>query len=251
MEANELLEPFERMLAKLFPAARVREIDAGAEWQAERAEVEASGFIDILASETAGGAGLPFSSAIALFAALGRQAAPLEIGQAMVDRAGYGEAQAANAQLVMLSAMMAGAGDRLLAMTTAYANERVQFGKPIGRQQAVQQNLALMAEHCVAVRLTVELAASGEGAPDGLRAALAKSVASAAAPLIANIAHAVHGAIGISAEHDLQLYTRRLHAWRAALGSESLHNRALGTAVLGSDATSVDWLRAEIFDEAR
>lgn len=251
MEANELLEPFERMLAKLFPPARVRVIDAGGEWPEEMAEIEASGFLDLLAPESSGGAGLAFLSAIALFAALGRHAAPAGIGRAMVERASYDPAQAANAEPVMLSGMMAGAGDRLLAMTTAYANERVQFGKPIGRQQAVQQNLALMAEHCVAVRLTVELAASGEGAPDGLRAALAKSVASAAAPLIANIAHAVHGAIGISAEHDLQLYTRRLHAWRAELGSESLHNRALGKSLLGSDAQSVDWLRAEIFDEAR
>ncbi len=249
MEANELLEPFERMLGKLFPPARVREIEAGGEWQAELAEVEASGFLDILAPEAAGGAGLPFSTAIALFAALGRHAAPLEIGQAMVERAGYDQGQAANAELAMLIAMMAGAGDRLLEVTTAYANERVQFGRPIGRQQAVQQNLAVMAEHCVAVRLMVELAGDSAGPPDSLRAALAKSVASASAPLIANIAHAVHGAIGISAEYDLHLYTRRLHAWRAALGSESLHNRSLGKAVLDSEAGSVDWLRAEIFGE--
>ncbi|MCR2835178.1 acyl-CoA dehydrogenase family protein [Parerythrobacter lacustris] len=249
METNELLEPFERMLAKLFPPSRVREIDSSAEWQDELAEVEASGFLDILAPEANGGAGLPFSAAIALFAALGRHAAPLGIGRAMLERAGYGEAHSANSELVMLSAMMAGAGDRLLAMTTAYANERVQFGKPIGRQQAVQQNLAVMAEHCVAVRLTVELAGDGSGPPDGLRAALAKSVASTAVPLIANIAHSVHGAIGISAEYDLQLFTRRLHAWRAEQGSESRHHRSLGKSLLAGDAKSVDWLRAEIFDE--
>lgn len=250
MVANELLEPFERMVAKLFPPARVREIDAGSEWPAELAEIRESGFLGILAAEANGGAGLPFSAAIALFAALGRHAAPTGIGRAMVERAGYDAAHAATSEVVMLSAMMAGAGDRLLEMTTAYANERVQFGKPIGRQQAVQQSLAVMAEHCIAVRLTVELAGDGAGPPGGLRAALAKSVASAAAPVIANIAHAVHGAIGISAEYDLQLYTRRLHAWRAELGSESLHSRVLGRSMLASDAKSVDWLRAEIFGEA-
>ena len=45
---------------------------------------------------------------------------------------------------------------------------------------------------------------------------------------MAEAAHAVIGAIGISAEHDLQLYTRRLHAMRLAHGSESHWQRVLG-----------------------
>jgi alkylation response protein AidB-like acyl-CoA dehydrogenase len=146
------------------------------------------------------------------------------------------------------SAAIAGAGERVLAMCADYANTRVQFGKAIGRQQAVQQQLAVMAEDVVACRLAVQLACAGSFPPARDRVAAAKVVAGAAAARIAAIAHAVHGAIGISAEHDLQLYTRRLHEWRLADGGEGVWGRALGRSRLASDAaTSVDWVRAALF----
>ena len=143
---------------------------------------------------------------------------------------------------------IAGAAARLLAMTVAYANDRVQFGKPIGRQQALQQQLAVMAEDVVAARIAMELACAG-GIPVRLAAvATAKSVASAAAARIANTAHAVHGAIGISEEYDLQLYTRRLHEWRLGDGSESYWNRILGGLRQSGPDHAVDWVRAEVFN---
>jgi acyl-CoA dehydrogenase len=148
---------------------------------------------------------------------------------------------------VIRAALMAGAGERLLEMTAAFANERVQFGKPIGRQQALQQNLAVMAQDAVATRIAAQLAcAHGLDVPL-MAAATAKSVASAAAARIAATAHAVHGAIGISEEHDLQLLTRRLHEWRVADGSEGYWNGVLGAARLRDPATTVDWLRARTF----
>ena len=142
---------------------------------------------------------------------------------------------------------MAGAAERLLEMTTAYANERVQFGKPIGRQQALQQNLAVMAEDVVASRLAAQLGCAGGVVPSLAAAATAKSMTSAAAGRIAATAHAVHGAIGISEEYDLQLYVRRLYEWRLADGSESYWNRLLGKARLASADTSIDWVRAQLF----
>ena len=148
---------------------------------------------------------------------------------------------------VLRAAAMAGAAARLLDMTTAYANERVQFGKPIGRQQALQQNLAVMAEDTVACRLAAQLGCAGEVMPTLGAAATAKSVTSTSAPRIAATAHAVHGAIGVSEEYDLQLYTRRLHEWRLADGSESYWNRLLGRARLASGDSSVDWVRAQVF----
>ena len=235
---SEFLEPFERMLMDLFPNARLREIDAE-EWTAQ---IEASGFIEALVT-------LPLSAVVALWRAIGRNAAPLSIGIQMIGRAQLkGDARRAAGPL-LLAAAISGAADRVLAMTVAYAGERSQFGKPIGRQQALQQQLAVMAEDCVAVRMAVELAAASES-PDPLRVAAAKSAASAAAPRIANTAHAVHGAIGISAEYDLQLYTRRLHEWRAALGSETRWNRDLGHALLASHAAVLDWTRSRLFGES-
>lgn len=243
MEANELLEPFERMLAELFPPARVRAIDAGDPGTAEWAAIEQSGFLDALAAEDAGGAGLSLAEVIPLLMALGRHAVPLPVGETMLERCGPSDT--ATAMAVLRAAQIAGAGDRVLAMSVAYANERVQFGKPIGRQQAVQQQLAMMAEDVVAVRLAVQLAAA-RGWPSPEAAAVAKSIAAQAAPRIANIAHAVHGAIGISAEYDLQLYTRRLHQWRRDGGAETHWNRQLGAAVLAAPESAVDWIRVNL-----
>lgn len=144
---------------------------------------------------------------------------------------------------ILRAALIAGAADRLTTMTAAYANERIQFGKPIGKQQALQQQLAVMAEDMVASRIAAQLGCAG-GLPPGLvAAATAKSVTSGAAARLAATAHAVHGAIGISEEYDLQLYTRRLHEWRLADGSESYWNRLLGAARLADDCGSVDYVR--------
>ncbi|SNS30872.1 Acyl-CoA dehydrogenase, N-terminal domain [Sphingomonas laterariae] len=145
------------------------------------------------------------------------------------------------------AAAMAGAGDRLLEMTVAYANERIQFGKPIGKQQALQQQLAVMAEQVVAMRMAAEIgcAAGLEGNAAG--AAVAKRIASAAAVIVADTAHAVHGAIGISEEYDLQLYTRRLRQWRLAGGGETYWAQRLGRLRLAAASlTSVDFVRTHI-----
>ena len=146
---------------------------------------------------------------------------------------------------VACAAQIAGATRRVLDISVAYAGERVQFGKPIGKQQAVQQNLAVMAEHVVMAGMAAQI-----GCTDGLdppleAAALAKQVASAASAAVADIAHAIHGAIGISEEYDLQLLTRRLHALRLAHGSESWWAKVLGAARLEQGSIStVDYIRA-------
>lgn len=247
MEASAILEPFERMLADLFPPERVGAIDAGETGAAEWAAVEASGFLDALAPEGAGGAGLSLAEVVPLFMALGRHAVPLPIAEAMLERAAPVHAFDGECATALLrAAQIAGAADRVLAISVAYANDRVQFGKPIGRQQAVQQQLAVMAQHVVAVRLAVQLGAA-RGWPSPESAAVAKSVASAAAARIANAAHAVHGAIGISAEYDLQLYTRRLHDWRLDGGAETYWSRRLGASVLASGDSALDWVRQQPF----
>jgi acyl-CoA dehydrogenase len=144
---------------------------------------------------------------------------------------------------ILRAALIAGGAERLTEMTAAYANERVQFGKPIGRQQALQQQMAVMAEEMVAARIASQLGCAGSFPPGLAAAAAAKSVASKAAARVAATAHAVHGAIGISEEHDLQLFTRRLHEWRLADGSESYWNRLLGAERIKDAGRSVDFVR--------
>ena len=80
--------------------------------------------------------------------------------------------------------------------------------------------------------------------PSLLAAAIAKSRTSEAAALVASIAHALHGAIGVTEEYDLQLLTRRLHEWRMAHGSEAYWNKLVGERVLESDLPLVDFVRS-------
>lgn len=141
--------------------------------------------------------------------------------------------------------LIAGAAGRVLEMTVAYANERNQFGKPIGKQQAVQQQLAILAEQAVAARIAAAIGARAGLRPEPVAAAIAKHGTSLAAVQVAAIAHAVHGAIGISEEHDLQLLTRRLQDWRLSDGSESYWAGLLGHLRAEiSGVPSVDFIRA-------
>src|SRR3546814_10411849 len=85
-----------------------------------------------------------------------------------------------------------------------YALQRTQFGKPIARQQVLQQNLALASEHVVAARMACETAVRHSSWPSPLAAASAKLIASRAAPVVAGIAHGLHGAIR-SEEHTSEI----------------------------------------------
>ncbi len=150
----------------------------------------------------------------------------------------------------LTAGLMAGAMERVAAMTIRHANERVQFGKPIGRQQAVQHQISVLAEEAAAARTAAAIGLSaapgGDWRVDPLRAAVAKARASEAVVSVATIAHAVHGAIGISAECDLQMLTRRLHEWRAQYGSESHWNARVGAALLADQRSSARFIQQRI-----
>ncbi|MGU3663626.1 acyl-CoA dehydrogenase family protein [Methylobacterium sp. A49B] len=132
---------------------------------------------------------------------------------------------------------MAGALESILDLTVRYANERVQFGKPIGKQQAVQQQIAVLAGQAAAAGAAAALAADALGLPDGTATiAAAKVRAGEAAGIGAAIAHQVHGAIGITAEHPLHVFTKRLWAWRDEFGSERVWSLYLGRLALAAGA---------------
>jgi len=117
---------------------------------------------------------------------------------------------------------MAGALERVLEITVRYAGERVQFGRPIAKFQAVQQNLAVLAGQVAAAGAAADIAAEALAADASpLAIASAKTRAGEAAGIGAAIAHQVHGAIGFTAEYALQLSTRRLWSWRDEFGNES------------------------------
>ena len=142
------------------------------------------------------------------------------------------------------AALLSGAMTRVFEMTLQYCNDRSQFGKSLGKFQAVQHQLSVMAEHTAAASIAAEAAFHTTGtAPTLLAAAMAKSRTSEAAGLVAATAHALHGAIGVTEEYDLQLLTRRLHEWRMAHGSEAHWNLLIGQSVLASPRPLLDYVR--------
>lgn len=327
MSIEELVEPFERLLAATVTPALVRAIDNGAAHETLWGELVESGFLDLLLPESADGAGLSLAEAHPLLSLLGRYAVPLPVAETMAarallassgvtapcgpilllapERAREGWWQGGipcgmlashalvddGAQLLLIdlcetpleplalhasrcanlrwpalpraaaslarpvaglrglaavlrAIAIAGAAEGVLEMSIGYANERVQFGKPIGKQQAIQQQLAVLAEQTLMTRFASAAGCRDNLSPSLFAAASAKQVASAAVPRIVAIAHAVHGAIGITAEYDLQLYTRRLHEWRLADGAEDYWARLLGEARLDCALdSSVDFVR--------
>jgi acyl-CoA dehydrogenase len=141
---------------------------------------------------------------------------------------------------MLRSAQIAGALQSLLQMTARYATERVQFGKPIGHFQVIQQQIAVLAEQTACSLLAAE-AAFAESANDVARLPImaAKICAGEAASIGASIAHAVHGAIGFTDEHSLHLKTQRLWAWRAEYGSQSYWSQQLGQSVCESGSRAL------------
>jgi acyl-CoA dehydrogenase len=140
---------------------------------------------------------------------------------------------------LLRAAQMAGAMEAALAISTQYANERVQFGRPIGKLQAIQQQMAVLAEHAAASLVAVENAARAvaEGrASAGFACAAAKLRAGEAAGKVAEIAHQVHGAIGFTQEYPLHHATRRLWSWRDEFGSEAYWARELGRRIAEAGA---------------
>jgi acyl-CoA dehydrogenase len=135
------------------------------------------------------------------------------------------------------SVQAAGAMEAILSLSVRYANERVAFERPIGKFQAVQQNLARLAGETAAA-----LAAAGSAADTIaqstafdetvlLEAASAKVRTGEAAAEGSAIAHQVHGAIGFTNEHVLHRFTLRLLAWRDDFGNESYWAATLGEMI--------------------
>jgi acyl-CoA dehydrogenase len=155
-------------------------------------------------------------------------AAPLIVRPAAVDQdllVGFGAA-------VRLQ-QIAGALERILEQSVQYALDRVQFGRPIAKFQAVQHNLATLAGEVAAASAAADAAAEACGVRELALAeiAIGKVRGGEAAGTGAAIAHQVHGAMGFTYEHSLHHATRRLWAWREEFGNEAVWAARLGRMV--------------------
>ncbi len=174
--------------------------------------------------------------------------ATLEWGELAVAQAAHlqGIHDLESMQACIAAAQLAGALLNVFNRTLQYANERHQFGRSIGKFQVIQHQLSVAAEHTFAARMAAQAGCNSAGVtPDRLRVAVAKARSSEAALEVAALSHAIHGAIGITAEYDLQLYTRRLHAWRGEAGSESYWHSVLGEELVDRrEGLTLDLVRA-------
>ncbi len=130
------------------------------------------------------------------------------------------------------SALMSGALERLLHLSSRHASSRVQFGRRIDGFQAVQAHLVAIAQQSALASISTVLAARCLSERDGeFEIAASKITTNLAATIATASAHQVHGAIGMTKEYDLNLFTRRLWSWRSEFGDSPYWRELIGSAV--------------------
>jgi alkylation response protein AidB-like acyl-CoA dehydrogenase len=126
-------------------------------------------------------------------------------------------------------AMLVGAADVVLDMTTDYVKQRVAFGRPIGSFQAIQHHCANMAVDAETSKAITYQAAwyLAEGLPAEQVVSMAKGWTGDAIRRLYSLGHQCHGAIGLTTEYDLQLYSRRCKVWEMTFGDTNYHQDRL------------------------
>lgn len=128
-----------------------------------------------------------------------------------------------------------GAAQGLLDEAVKYAQERVQFGQPIGKFQMVQEMISRMAVDVEAARLmTYKVAVlKDQNVPCNLEISMAKYFACDAASRVADLALQILGAYGYSAEYPVERYLRDAKLYQILEGSANIHKMIIANDVLG------------------
>ena len=194
------------------------------------APVDEAGFGLLLVPEEQGGFGGDWGDVNAVLQIAGVVVPDLAVAELIVDEALLPAATVS---------LMAGAMGQALALSIDHVNMRQQFGRPLGKFQAVQQSLAVMACEVRAVEAAAAaLAARLDGvdldpSAADFEIAAAKLRANRAVGVVTSIAHQVHGAIGFTEEYDLHRVTVPLMRWRGAHGNDAFWAARLGRQVVG------------------
>ncbi len=224
------VETVERILADHVSPALIEEAERGETPNALMAALDENGLFDLLVPQSEGGIGATMADAVACLRCVGAAAAPGPILEIIIERAKLQGAEAHNAAALLNAARISGTIRWIFECTAAYANERVQFGKPLGKQQAVQQMLALLADHMLAAEAITDTAAA---APSPRLIAAARARVGDASDCAIEVGHQVHGAMGYTREYALNYRTRNLIAWRDQFGSVLDWKAELGRMFVG------------------
>jgi acyl-CoA dehydrogenase len=131
-----------------------------------------------------------------------------------------------------------GALDAAVTLSVEHTRQRVQFGRPLSAFQSVQQALAGIAGEIERARAAVELAISAaaehgfESQHTDYAVTVAKIVVGRAVGPVTTTAHQLHGAIGVTSEHPLWLFTLRAQSWAGDYGTTRHFARRLGRLAL-------------------
>ena len=148
------------------------------------------------------------------------------------------------------AAQALGVADRLIELAVDYANQREQFGVPIGSFQAVKHMLADVKVALEYARSHVYRAANSVARATEGRAvdvSMAKLAACEAANRASRVSLQVHGAIGYTYEQDVHIWMKRAWSLEAAFGNSVFHNQRLASGVIDRTipAPSFGYISAE------
>jgi alkylation response protein AidB-like acyl-CoA dehydrogenase len=136
---------------------------------------------------------------------------------------------------IALAAEQVGGAQRCLDMSVAYANERVQFGRPIGSFQAIKHKCADLMVKIESARSAAYYAActvaEGNAAEINTVAPLAKAYCSDAYFQCAADCIQIHGGVGFTWEYDVHLYFKRAKSTESLLGDASYHRELLAQRI--------------------
>jgi alkylation response protein AidB-like acyl-CoA dehydrogenase len=139
--------------------------------------------------------------------------------------------------LVIQAAELVGAAEVVFDMTVEWAFDRYSFGRPLASYQELKHRFAdmktwLEASHGLATAAARDVAAGSPRAPE--------TASAAKAYLGEHLAHLlqdclqIHGGIGLTADHDLHLYLRRVTVGRATFGTPAEHRRRVASLAVAA-----------------
>lgn len=132
--------------------------------------------------------------------------------------------------LVLQCTEMVGILDAVLTMTHQWLLDRHSFGRPLASYQALKHRAAdnkMWFEACRATTAGAIAAVATRSDDAPLLVSVAKAYVAERAPVILQDCVQMHGGIGVTWEHDLHLYLRRVTLYRAMYGSPDDHHRAV------------------------
>jgi acyl-CoA dehydrogenase len=140
-----------------------------------------------------------------------------------------------NAERVLIAAECIGDGHWFIEKASAYAGERIVFGRPIGANQGVQFPIAQAYAQIEAADLMRYKAAwlFEQGLPCGAEANMAKLLGAEASWAAANACLDTHGGFGFAEEYDIERKFRETRLYKVAPVSNNLILAYLGQHVIG------------------